>query len=155
MAKGSKTCVCGTITGPRAFNCPSCGKVFFVKGKQQADLIAANGKVAVIKESILRKQTHGKEIDWQNLVKGDTIKVLSGGPIWPASGEGKEDIPNGYYGIYTVRRVCDDGLETYPLKARTESGLCFIYMGKERVMKSGTIMKPHHIVQVHRRSEAV
>lgn len=38
MPRGSKTCPsCKTVTGPRAWNCPSCGHGFTLRGKKKPD----------------------------------------------------------------------------------------------------------------------
>jgi hypothetical protein len=99
-----------------------------------------------------RKQLAHKEIDWKELKKNDVIKVISGGPYWPAKNEESQPIPLGYHGIFAVSRIDDEGIHAYPIKAKTEGhGHCFIYLGPDKVMKSGTIMRKHNIVRVHRK----
>lgn len=126
MGRGHKTCKdCGATTGPRAHNCPACGKAFTFK----------NDTVAV-----------DKTFNWRHLENGDLIKVVSGsGPYY--DGE-EERIPMGYHGIFRVKYVDDKGIHAYPVKAR-ESGHCYIYMGDEvKESIGGLVQKPHKVRKV-------
>jgi hypothetical protein len=159
MGKGIKICsVCGLSTGPRAFHCPN-GHGFIIKGKKQPDLVSASNNDAKASNEITisdsRKQLKHKEVDWKLLVKNDVIKVVSGGPLWPRKTEDGGDVPFGYYGIYSVKSIDEQGILAYPLKAKTEAGACYIYMGEEKKMKSGSLMRPHKIMKVHRKVKDV
>ncbi len=127
MGRGHKTCKhCGATTGPRAHNCPACGKAFTFK----SEVVAVEDKA----------------FDWRELQKGDLIKVVSGsGPYF----KGEADrIYMGYHGVFRVQWVDDKGIHAYPVKAK-EAGHCYIYMG-ERVKESigGLVQKPHRVRKI-------
>jgi hypothetical protein len=155
MGKGSKTCqFCSFITGPRSKNCPSCGKGFKLKDKVQPDLIPASGgspgASTALSVAHSRKELGHKEVDFRELKKNDYFKVLGGGPVWPKAIEDGGDLACGYYGIFKVRYIDEEGIHAYGVKS-ADTGHSYIYMGPEKKMKSGTLMRPHKIVRVTRK----
>jgi hypothetical protein len=125
MGRGHKTCKhCGETTGPRAHNCPSCGKAFEFK----SEVVTAEDN----------------KFDWRKLEPGDVIKVISGsGPYF----EGEiERIPMGYHGVFKVHGVDTNGIHAYPVKAN-ESGHCYIYMGPAVEKSPGGLVQKSHKVR--------
>lgn len=159
MGKGSKICPhCQESNGPRSFVCKRCLRGFVVKGVLQPDLTStfnpgASGASTALAVADTRKQLKTKEVDFRELKKDDLFKVVSGGPVWPRSIENGGNIPIGYYGIFKVDYIDHEGIHAWPVKAKTEGGgKCYIYCATtQKKMESGTLMLPHHIVQVHRR----
>ncbi len=131
MGRGQKTCKqCGTQTGPRSYNCPECGYSF-------------NVQKGITKRNRKRR---GVQVNWRELQPGDFIRVLAGsGPYWPLPDGERE--PMGYYGVFKVAHVHEDGLGCYPADKKN-SGFCFIYMGEKKQSKVGTTMVPHKIRKV-------
>lgn len=139
--KGKKLCpACQTSCGPRSFRCPKCSHAFefdkIKKLKKDVDSVGME-----------------KDFDWRTLKKGDRIKIKSGsGPYWPSSEEGKENIPMGYHGKFTVRYVDKDGIHAVGNK-KEANGHSFIYMGEPKLSKSGLFKEPHKIVRLKPRKE--
>ena len=131
MGRGQKTCKqCGAQTGPRSYKCPDCGYSF-------------NVQKGITKRNRKRK---GEKVNWRELQSGDFIRVLTGsGPYWPLPDGERE--PMGYYGVFKVMHVHEDGLGCYPADKKN-SGFCFIYMGEKKKSKIGTTMVPHKIRKV-------
>jgi hypothetical protein len=130
MSRGRKRCVCGNIVGVRTKICGACNTPF------------------LFKPSFQKEQRN--EINWRELVRGDWIRVISGsGPYFPVEHEDDvvENINTGYYGKFKVKSLEDNGIHAYPI-GKQEAGHCFIYMGKEKVSKTGTVLKPHKIVKI-------
>ena len=128
MPKGKKECPqCKRSNAVRSLKC-SCG-FEFRKPKHE--------KVVTIKK--LSK----KISSWQELKKGDRIKVISGsGPIWEKEDGTTECI--GHYGKFTVI-----SLEKYGIHAKEHRyGHAFIYMGPERKTSFGSILRSHRVVRV-------
>ena len=76
--------------------------------------------------------------NWRLLKKGDRIKTLGGsGPVYIA-----DDLTEymGHYGIFTVHSIAKDGINVFG-----DEGFAYIYMGVERKMITGTILRPHKI----------
>jgi len=139
--RGKKKCSeCGLETGPRTLKCKGCDTSFHV-----------NRSTTKRKTRKIKRET---EIDWTKLEKDDIIKVVSGtGPYW---GKGEEREGMGYYGTFTVEALLNDGIKCYAADKRN-SGFCFVYMGEERTMETGTVLQAHKVLKVnkdliHRRS---
>ena len=126
--KGRKVCPdCNVPTGVRSKVCPdpSCGHKFIFTPKPKNPL-----KTETI-------------IDWKSLQKGDTLKVIQGhGPVW-IDQEGEEHHV-GHHGIFSVVKRQEDGLMCHG-GIKGNSGTAFIYLGEEKQLDSGTILRPHRI----------
>ena len=121
MPKGKKTCDnCGTLTGPRAYMCPSCQTpfMFAVQSKEKK-----NTKVI-------------RNFDWHELESGDKIKA-TGGPYYVKGGE---FIPMGYRGKFTVVSLDEKGIVGYSEKG----GYCHIYMGADKQCPETKVWKTKH-----------
>ena len=121
MPKGKKTCDnCGTLTGPRAYMCPSCQTpfMFAVQSKEKK-----NTKVI-------------RNFDWHELESGDKIKATGG----PYNVKGGEFIPMGYRGKFTVISIDDEGIVGYSEKG----GYCHIYMGRDKQCPETKVWKTKH-----------
>ena len=148
MPKGTKICkVCGISTGPRAYICPN-GHGFTIHGKKFPDCVVAEGikELRTAPELKFRKQRNFTT-DWQKLLKGDVVRV-SGGPIWMRPIDNGGPLAMGYKGIFKVKHLDSSGIHAYPIKAKNEAGFCYIYCGPEKIMSTGTIMRPHDVVKV-------
>jgi len=138
-----KTCPkCSTRCGVRTHSCPQCHEILYNK---EAKLLTKNkfrDKPIKLKKIFVAP----KKIQWTELQPGDIIKVLNGtGPYQIINGE---RICMGYAGKFKVKELDDDGIYAYPVKA-SESGHCYIYMGKEVLSKWGTNLSPHKIRKVN------
>ena len=126
--KGQKTCgKCQTMTGPRTKICKKCGEHFVFKLR-------------------LRNKVKTNELkDWKSLNRGDVVKSIQGhGPYWITSEGERESC--GYYGLFRVRRVEENGIGAYPYGTKQKhGGYHFIYMGKEEESISGTISRSHKL----------
>ena len=126
--KGQKTCdKCQTKTGPRTKICKKCGEHFVFKLQ-------------------LRNKVKTNELkDWKSLKRGDVVKSIQGhGPYWISSEGERESC--GYYGLFRVRRVEENGIGAYPYGTKQKhGGYHFIYMGKEEESISGTISRSHKL----------
>ena len=126
--KGQKTCgKCQTMTGPRTKICKKCGEHFVFKLK-------------------LRNRIKTNELkDWKSLKRGDVVKSIQGhGPYW-TNEEGERE-SCGYYGLFRVRRVEENGIGAYPYGTKQKhGGYHFLYMGKEEESISGTISRSHKL----------
>ena len=124
MGKGQKQCdKCLTLTGPRAFCCPSCKTPFIFKVKSKETKTT----------KILRN------IDWKTLVCGDRIKV-NGGPYY--IGKDGDYIPMGYRGKFRVEKVEFNGIHAYGIDKHT--GYAFIWMGKDMKDKETNVNRTAH-----------
>ena len=121
MPKGKKTCEnCGTLTGPRAYMCPSCQTPF---------VFAAQSKE--------RKTTRIiRNFDWRELQPGEKIKA-TGGPYYVKGGE---FIPMGYRGKFSVVSLDKNGIVAYSAKG----GYCHIYMGPDIQCPETKLWKTKH-----------
>ena len=126
--KGQKTCgKCQTMTGPRTKICKKCGEHFVFKLR-------------------LRNKVKTNELkDWKSLNRGDVVKSIQGhGPYWITSEGERESC--GYYGLFRVRRVEENGIGAYPYGTKQKhGGYHFLYMGKEEESISGTISRSHKL----------
>ena len=126
--KGQKTCdKCQTKTGPRTKICKKCGEHFVFKLQ-------------------LRNKVKTNELkDWKSLDRGDVVKSIQGhGPYWITSEGERESC--GYYGLFRVRRVEENGIGAYPYGTKQKhGGYHFIYMGQEEESISGTISRSHKL----------
>lgn len=147
MSRGNKICSkCSTSNGVRALYCVSCGTGFVIKDVKQPDLVSHNNINTKISPDILQKRQQLATInmiDWQKLKRGELIKVTGGGPVWV--NKNGESEPMGYHGIFIIKEVNSDGILACPTKNNKYNGSCYIYMGEDKVMKSGTFMKKHII----------
>lgn len=123
MPKGQKCCDnCGHCTGPRAYMCPKCNTTFAFKVQSKEK---KNTKII-------------KDFNWQELLKGDKIKV-TGGPYFVSHGE---FIPMGYRGRFIVESIDEHGIRAYGLDKF--SGFCHIYMGPDLQNKETGVWKIKH-----------
>ena len=124
--KGKKLCdKCQHPTGPRTKVCKKCGNHFVFKFKG-------------------RKLKTNELKDWKSLKRGDIIKSLQGyGPYW-VNEEGERE-SFGYYGLFKVRRVEEEGVGAYPHGHKQQhGGYHFLYMGKEKEAIMG-FSRPHKL----------
>tara|TARA_Y100001938_G_C8082472_1_gene429976 strand:+ start:1444 stop:1845 length:402 start_codon:yes stop_codon:yes gene_type:complete len=125
--KGKKTCPkCQAITGPRTKICKKCGHHFSFKFKGRR-----------VKTNELK--------DWKSLKRGDVVKSVQGyGPYW-INEEGERE-SMGYYGLFKVRYVEDDGIGAYPYGSKQKhGGFHFLYMGKEKKSITGGVSRSHKL----------
>jgi hypothetical protein len=123
MPKGQKSCPnCDTMTGPRAYVCKNCNHIFSFN--------------MTIKEKRTMKIV--KDFRWQELQKGDKIKV-GGGPYFFYEGE---LIPMGYRGKFVVEKVDDKGIHAWGLDKTT--GFAHIYMGADYQNPETGVWKTKH-----------
>jgi len=153
--RGEKLCACGASNGPRSRVCKACGRGFKIRGIQYPDAIPGSPAKPCASTGVStldpRQKVKHKEVDWKTLVRNDIVKVVSGGPYWPAKDAESQPTPLGYHGIFKVNHIDHEGIHAYPVKAKNEAGKCYIYMSEEKKMASGTIMRPHKIVKVHKK----
>jgi len=120
---------CGLSVGVRTKNCPDCGWKF----------------------RIIKRGPKPKQINWKELKRGDIIKCVQGtGPYWLSPEDG-ERFGFNFRGKYVVNFLDKDGIGAYPYKGnRTESGFCFIYMGKVKYNeKTGIHNRPHKVLGIN------
>lgn len=127
--RGQKLCPEGHVNGPRAFYCKVCNHEFSFK---------ANVKKA-------RGGRNGAKVDWKSLEPDDIIKVLCGSGPYYIGREGK--VCMGYHGLFKVKHVYGNGLLCYPAENR-QGEASFIYMGDEKLSKTGTTLRSHKIRKV-------
>ena len=130
MGRGQKSCTkCGATTGPRAKNCPSCGIAFTFKPFIYI--------------------SPGKDVQWKELRRGDYIKSVQGhGPFFIGP-DSEEVIFTGHYGIFRVHFVGIDGIGAYEIhKGYKDGGFCYLYMGGQKLGKTGSVMRAHKIKRV-------
>lgn len=78
--------------------------------------------------------------NWRALLAGDTIKSIMGyGPEFLL--KTKEIRYMGEYGTFRVQSVAPTGI----FAQSPDLANVFIYMGDERKMETGTLMKPHRL----------
>lgn len=139
--RGQKVChKCNTINGVRSAVCKKCSSPFQVKLK--------TGDPEVKTEKKRRRRRKNKPqtyvvVDWENLIPGQTIKVVGGSGPYYTDGYGNRH----YYtdrGYYTVKGIDKQGIHTYNKKS---GGYQFLYMGEERpgIAPSNT-NAPHKII---------
>ena len=119
---------CGLRVGVRTKNCPECDWKF----------------------RIVKRGPKPKPVNWRELKRGDIIKCVQGtGPYW-ISPETGEKVGFNHRGKYEVRFLDSKGIGAYPHKGnRTESGFCYIYMGKSKYnKKTGIHSQPHKILGI-------
>jgi hypothetical protein len=119
---------CGLSVGVRTKNCPDCGRKF----------------------RIIKRGPKPKQVNWKELKKGDVIKCVQGtGPYWINPEDG-EKIGFNFRGKYNVSFIDGRGIGAYPHKGnRTESGFCYIYMGKPDCSRStGIHQRPHKVLGI-------
>lgn len=123
MPKGQKCCdKCGHCTGPRAYMCPKCNNPFAFKAQSKEK---KNTKII-------------KDFNWQELVKGDRIRVSSG----PYFVKGADFIPMGYRGRFVVEGIDSNGILAWGLDKH--SGFAHIYMGPDIQNKETGVWKIKH-----------
>lgn len=134
LKRGQKLCKnCNNINGARAHVCKHCGHEFVSNSKD---------KPTKVKKKKFKK--YEEITNWQDLQKGDKIKVIgrSGNYYLSDNGERQYLIDAG---VYTVQDKDELGLKVY------DGGYGYIYMGPE--VKSDTIpnmyRSPHKIVKVN------
>jgi hypothetical protein len=83
--------------------------------------------------------------DWKSLKRGDVVKSVQGyGPYWINEDGERESL--GYYGLFKVRYVEDDGIGAYPYGTKQRhGGFHFLYMGKEKQSITGGISRSHKL----------
>lgn len=83
------------------------------------------------------------ECDWRSLKPGDRIKTVQGtGPVYMLNGQVEY---MGHFGIFTVHSLNKDGINVFG-----DEGYAYIYMGKERKMITGTILRPYKIKMIRK-----
>lgn len=132
MGRGTKYCgnpECKQPTGPRAYKCKHCGYDFNID----------------VGSSKRKRKTNGVEFNWRELMPGDYFRTIAGsGPIFPLENHENGYESMGYFGIFKVAQLVNDGIHAYPVDKRN-SGHCFIYMGRERMTAMGMLRRPHKI----------
>jgi ribosomal protein L40E len=120
--------------------CPQCNLKVGVRTKRCPD--------CDFKFHIRKGQPRPKQIDWTELKSGDIIKSVQGHGDYFINNSGEKS-SMAYTGKYTVSQVTKDGICAYPYKNKTESGFCFIYMGKPKYSKeTGIYNQPHKILGI-------
>jgi hypothetical protein len=89
------------------------------------------------------KRDNYKSIKWQDLKKGDQIKV-SGGPFWVNSN--KEKVLMGYKGRFNVLDLDENGILAY---STDRGGFCHIWMKNKIITKDGITKMPHKIKKIN------
>jgi len=149
MAKGHKVCKsCNKAVGPRTLVC-SCGYKFVISNSKKEDRVgfARPNKPDKTKKFRKPKPINHKILieDFTSLKHGDIIKCVGGGPIWIKQDGTVENL--GYEGQFVVKSLEHDGIHAVGAK-HNDKGHAFIFMGADKELKSGTIMKSHKIVLV-------
>ena len=119
---------CGLMVGVRTKNCPDCDHKFLIR----------------------KRGARPKQVEWTELKRGDVIKCVQGtGPYW-VNKETGERVGFNFRGKYKVDFIDRKGIGAYPEKNKTESGFCYIYMGKPKFSKeSGIHSRPHKILGIN------
>lgn len=136
--RGQKLCKqCDEINGVRSANCKKCGAAFSVKLKEKVE-----------KKKKRRKKNKPQVYvvhDWENLIKGQRIKVIGGSGPYFIDDQGMRH----YYtdrGYYQVQGVDKQGIHTYNEKY---GGYQFLYMGVEkRGIAPNSFNAPHKIISL-------
>jgi hypothetical protein len=134
LGRGKKQCKhCLAVNGPRSYNCKSCGKPFTFKSE----------KVQKRAERVGTKEAN-KRVKWEELKKGDFIKVTRGGPYW-LNHEGIR-ISLADKGVYQVVGVVPEqfGIQAYHVK---QGGYSFLWMGPKTTV-GNIVRRPHKIIRV-------
>ena len=133
LKRGQKQCKsCSCINAARSCFCKGCNKAFISKNTP-------------IKNEIK---------DWPSLEIGVRFKVVQGTGSYflckrdTEEGKRGEKIYMGARGVYTVKEIKDNGIVACG-QNRKNSGIHFIYMGKEFYSEStGITRKPHRLVRM-------
>ena len=133
LKRGQKLCKsCGAICASRSSFCKTCNKPFVSKNTP-------------IKNEIK---------DWKSLEIGVRFKVVQGTGSYylckrdTEEGKRGEKIYMGARGVYTVKEITKDGIMACG-QNRKNSGIHFIYMGKECYCEAtGITRKPHRLVRM-------
>lgn len=136
LKRGQKLCKnCNQINGARAHTCKHCNHEFVAH--------VSNNKNKIKRP---KKQKKYVSINWQDLVRGDKIKVIGrSGNYYVGPNGDKQYLTDA--GIYTVSDIDEHGLRVYA----DGGGYGYIYMGKE--IQSDLIdnmyRSPHKILKVN------
>lgn len=138
LKRGQKLCKnCNQINGARAHTCKHCNNEFVSKSE--------GGVVTKTKRK--KKFKKYDTVDrWQDLVKGDRIKVIRGSGTYYINDSGdKQYLADA--GIYSVVSNDDKGLTVYA----SDGGFGYIYMGPEEPSTTipNVYRSPHKIVKVN------
>ncbi len=162
MPRGKKKCPsCGTYTGPRAYNCPSCNYEFISRSTTpvtySAELSVEHNTIPPKPKKKKRKTVRRRRrktpeesnIDWRELQPGDFIRTIAGvGPYWELE-DGTTKFM-GYTGKFMVKSLDSNGIHAYPADKKN-SGHCYIYMGDKKVGPCGIINVSHKIKILNRK----
>lgn len=135
LKRGQKLCKsCNQINGARAHTCKHCNNEF---------VPASITKKNKIKTKRPKKY---EDIDWQELINGDTIKVIGRSGNYYINSMG-ERMYMSEAGVYTVQRKDHNGLIVYS----SNGGYGYIYMGPEiqSDLMDNMYRSPHKIVKVN------
>jgi len=123
--RGKKRCQqCKTLVGVRTKICPIC----------KSEIVSKK----IIRENIKREI---ESLDWKTLSVNDIILSISGGPVF----ETEETSHNlGHYGKFKIKEIVNDGILCYGME-KLNHGVYYLYMGKPRISKYGTNLRPHKI----------
>lgn len=135
LKRGQKLCKnCNNINGARAHVCKHC----------QFEFIKSDITKSKFKKKRSKKYT---KINWNELIKGDKIKVFKGGGNYYINDMGEKTYMS-RPGIYTVESIDSNGIIAYNNKS---GGFGYIYMGKETL--SNTIenyyRSPHKVAKIN------
>jgi hypothetical protein len=133
LRRGQKQCKsCGAICASRSSFCKSCNKPFISRNTP-------------IKNEIK---------DWKSLEKGARFKVVQGTGSYylckrdTEEGKRGEKIYMGARGVYTVNEIIKDGILAFG-QSKNNSGIHFVYMGKECYCEStGITRNSHRLVRI-------
>lgn len=129
--KGKKTCPkCEELNGCRSLSCKNCNHKF----------LTSKSKPKPQRRRIKRRK-RWEEIDWTELQKGDTIKVVQGSGPYYINKEG-ETTSFGYHGKFTVKWLDEDGIH-----ALGKHGHSFLYMGEEKEGITGTFLRKYKFMR--------
>jgi len=135
LKRGQKLCKnCNNINGARAHTCKHCNSEF------------VSASITKKNKFKTKKPKKYEEIDWTELLAGDTIKVIGRSGNYYVNSMG-ERMYMSDAGVYTVRSKDHNGLVVYS----SDGGYGYIYMGPE--IQSDLIdnmyRSPHKIVKVN------
>lgn len=135
LKRGQKLCKnCNNINGARSYVCKHCNHEF-------------NPSVSKNKFKNVKKTKKYSRVNWNDLVRGDRIKVFKGGGNYYVNNLG-EKIYMSRPGIYTIQDKDTNGLIVYSNK---HGGFGYIYMAEE--IQSPTIdnyyRAPHKIAKIN------
>ena len=138
LQRGQKLCKnCEQPNASRQRECKWCGTAF----------ISKNTKL------------RGEIKEWKMLEKGDCFRVVNGsGPYYTLArdcedGDAGEKVSMGHRGSYKVDKILDEGILAFGI-SRKNSGMAFIYMGKDGIHRKTAIYRcPHRIIQLKTRPQ--